>query len=135
MFRNSTPKLAFLGAALAASSACFGQVSSYQVWNNAPLYPCMVSPVAPTSSSNPTYTVYFATTSPLTQDVYVDLQTSPDGAIWSTVTEKYILASRTTAAGTTYQMTVNVKTVHARLRIGCTGTVASLGTASAWIVN
>ena len=131
---NIVRKSIFMVSVLLCALPGFAQVTSSQVWNSTQLYNGSVSPVLSISSSNPTYTVYFKNTTTTSQDYSVSLQTSPDGINWSTVTDKSIYVSRLNPAGYTYQMTVDVKTVKARLFITPTNLSYSF-MASAWVVN
>jgi hypothetical protein len=130
MLRNTI----FLVFAFLCALPCFAQVTSSQVWSSTQLYNGSTSPIVSISSSNPTYTVYFKPTTVASQDYYVALQTSPDGVTWSTVNDKTIFVSKYSAAGGTYQITVDVKTVRARLFVYPTNLAYSF-MASAWIVN
>lgn len=131
---NLVRKSVFIIFVLFCALPAFAQVTSSQVWNSTQLYNGSTSPVLSISSANPTYTVYFKSMTTASQDFTVYLQTSPDGVNWSTIMDKSIYVSRLNPSGSMYQMTVDVKTVKARLFITPTNLSYSF-MASAWVVN
>ena len=121
-------------AAVLFVSSCFAQTTSTQLWNNTQIFNGATSPVAAISSSDPVYTIYYKPATLAAQDYYINLQTSPDGVNWSTVTDKSIYVAKASAIGVIYQMTISAKSVKLRL-IATPTNVTFSATGSAWIVN
>ena len=128
-------RIGLLLAGFVLASSCFAQTTANLVWNNGQIYNGATSLVAPISSAEPTYTVYFKTTSAAAQDYIVRVQTSPDGVNWSLVPDHQIYVSRGDGAGLTYQVTFQAKTVKIRLIVMPANSATFSATASAWIVN
>jgi hypothetical protein len=133
-FMSGFKKTVLFCVAILIASSSFAQTTATQLWNSTQVYNGATSPVASISSADPVYTVYYKPVTAAAQDYYINLQTSPDGVNWSTVSDHSIYVAKSAAVGTIYQMTVSAKTVKLRL-IATPTNVTFSATGSAWIVN